>query len=189
MRAFLALEIPGDIGDYVRGVIDRLAKRASDVRWVRKEGIHITVKFLGEIEEGAARRMRDVLAPIGAIFAPIRARLGDLGAFPSMRSARVIVVKLKEGTKEMQAVFSEIEEGLAQMDVEREKRGLVPHITLGRRRVAKPFPNGDPLPIEERAFVVEQLVLFKSTLTPGGALYEPIWKIRLEAKTDEGRRK
>ena len=49
MRAFLALEIPGDIVAYLTGVIDRLAKRTEGVRWVRKEGIHITVKFLGEI--------------------------------------------------------------------------------------------------------------------------------------------
>ena len=59
------------------------------------------------------------------------------------------------------------------LDVEREKRGLTPHITLGRRRTPKPFPNGDPLPIEEREFLIEQLVLYKSTLTPGGAIYAP----------------
>ena len=182
MRAFLALEIPGDIVAYLTGVIERLAKRTEGVRWVRREGIHITVKFLGEIEEAASDRMRDALSSMGERFEPVAARLGGLDAFPSRRSARVIVVKLKEGAYEMQAIFSEMEERLASMSVEKEKRGFVPHITLGRRRTPKPFPDGDPLPIEERAFLVEHLVLFRSTLTPGGAMYDPIWRITLGGK-------
>jgi len=179
MRAFLALEIPGEIVEYLKGVIDRLARRTEGVKWVRREGIHITVKFLGEIEDSASARMRDLLSPMGERFAPVAARLGSLDAFPSRRSARVVVVKLKEGGEEMQAIFSDMEERLAAMDVEKEKRGFVPHITLGRRRTPAPFPDGDPLPIEEKTFMVNHLVLFKSTLSPAGAIYDPIWKITL----------
>ncbi|OPY71034.1 MAG: 2',5' RNA ligase family [Syntrophorhabdaceae bacterium PtaU1.Bin034] len=179
MRAFLALEIPEDIIGYLKKVTERLAKRTGGVRWVRNEGIHITVKFLGETEDALAESMKDILAPMGELFGPIAARLGGLDAFPSRRSARVIVVKLKEGAEPIQAVFSEIEERLAGIDIEKEKRGLVPHITLGRRRVPKPFPNGDPMPIDEKDFVIQNLVLYKSTLTPGGAIYAPIWKIKL----------
>ena len=118
MRAFLALEVPGDIVAYLTGVIERLAKRTEGVRWVRREGIHITVKFLGEIEEAASDRMRDALSSMGERFEPVAARLGGLDAFPSRRSARVIVVKLKEGAYEMQAIFSEMEDRLASMNVE-----------------------------------------------------------------------
>ena len=83
MRTFLALPIPADIIAYLREVIGRLERRTEGVRWVRDEGIHITVKFLGEIEESMAERMREALAPIGAAFKPFRARLGGLDAFPS----------------------------------------------------------------------------------------------------------
>jgi len=179
MRTFLALEIPEEIVAYLGTCIGRLAKRVTDVRWARSGGIHITVKFLGEIEETLARRMEGVLLPVGGLFAPIKARLGGLDAFPSVRSARVIVVRLKEGAREIQAVFSEVEERLAGMGLEKETRELVPHITLGRRKTPKPFPDGDPMPVEEREFSVENLVLFQSTLTPGGAIYVPIWKIKL----------
>jgi 2'-5' RNA ligase len=179
MRTFLALSIPADIIAYLKGVAGRLERRTEGVRWVRDEGIHITVKFLGEIEEPMAERMRSALTPIGAAFRPFRASLGGLDAFPSKRSARVIVVKLKEGIEPSQAVFEEVEERLAALDVEREKRKLVPHLTLGRRRIPKPFPNGDPMPIEEKEFIIEELVLYKSTLTPSGAIYAPVWKIKL----------
>jgi 2'-5' RNA ligase len=63
--------------------------------------------------------------------------------------------------------------------VEREKRRLVPHLTLGRRRIPKPFPDGDPMPVENKEFIIGELVLYKSTLTPGGAIYAPVWKIKL----------
>ena len=179
MRTFLALEIPEETVAYLASCIGRLAKRTADVRWVRNEGIHVTFKFLGEIDETLARRMEGRLLPMGSLFAPIKARLGRLDAFPSMRSARVIVVRVGEGGEEMGALFSEVEERLAGIGVEREKRGFTPHITLGRRRVPKPFPDGDPIAIEEREFLVESLVLFQSTLTPGGAIYAPIWKIKL----------
>jgi 2'-5' RNA ligase len=179
MRTFLALPVPADIVACLREVIGRLERRTEGVRWVKDEGIHITVKFLGEIEEGMAERVRSALTPIGALFRPFQARLGGLDAFPGRRSARVIVVRLKEGIEPAQAIFEEVEERLAAIDMEREKRKLVPHLTLGRRRIPKPFPNGDPMPIEEKEFLIEQLVLYKSTLTPGGAIYAPIWKIKL----------
>jgi 2'-5' RNA ligase len=179
MRTFLALPVPADIIAYLREVIGRLERRTEGVRWVRDEGIHVTVKFLGEIEEPMAERMRSALTPIGAAFGPFRASLGGLDAFPAKRRARVIVVKLKEGIEHSQAVFEEVEERLAALDVEREKRKLAPHLTLGRRRIPKPFPNGDPMPIEEKEFIIEELVLYKSTLTPGGAIYAPVWKIKL----------
>lgn len=179
MRTFLALEVPPDIVAYLGDVTDRLARRTDGVKWVRNQGIHITVKFLGEIEEAIVERMKRALRPIGSLFAPFAARLGALDAFPSQRSARVIVVKLKEGSENIVAIFSQVEERLAEIAVDKEKRGLVPHITLGRRRTPESFPNGDPMPIEEKEFLIENLVLFKSTLTSGGAIYAPVWKIKL----------
>jgi 2'-5' RNA ligase len=71
---------------------------------------------------------------------------------------------------------------LSFLHVEKEKRGFVPHITLGRRRIPKAFPDGDPPPVEEKEFLIEQLALYKSTLKPGGAIYAPIWKIKLGGK-------
>jgi RNA 2',3'-cyclic 3'-phosphodiesterase len=178
MRAFLALDIPAPVIGYLTGVIERLAKRTEGVKWARSEGIHITVKFLGEIEEVLAERMREALSPLATRFEPFTTRLDGLDAFPSRRSARVVVVKLKEGNEQIQTIFSEVEDRLAELDVEREKRGLVPHITLGRRRIPKPFPNGDPMPLEEKEFAIEHLVLYRSVLMPGGAVYTPLWKVK-----------
>lgn len=187
MRSFLALEVPDPVTGYLRSVIERLAVRTSGVKWVKKEGIHITLKFLGEIEEGTAAKLHQALLPVGSQFSRFMVSLKELDAFPSRRRARVVVVKLGKGAEEMKALFREVEERLGGFDFKREAREFTAHITLGRMRTPAPFPNGDVPAVEEMEFPVEALVLFKSTLTPAGALYTPIWEIKLGGEKDEGR--
>lgn len=180
MRMFLAFEMPAPIVDYLTKVMDGLARRVEGVRWVKNEGIHITVKFLGEVAESKIAPMHEALELLGDMYAPIRTTLDRIDAFPNKRRARVIVVTLHQGVEAMQTIFSEVEERLdAVMEIEREERAYLPHLTLGRRKVPKPFPNGDVPDIQRKEFMVEHLVLFKSTLTSGGAIYTPLWKIKL----------
>ena len=99
----------------------------------------------------------------------------------------MVVVKLGKGEGQMKALFREVEERLGGFDFQREAREFTAHVTLGRMRTPAPFPNGDVPAVEEMEFPVEALVLFKSTLTPAGALYTPIWEIKLGGEKDEGR--
>ncbi|HAR97123.1 MAG TPA: RNA 2',3'-cyclic phosphodiesterase [Deltaproteobacteria bacterium] len=180
MRMFLALELPSTVVDYLTGVMKSLAERVDGVRWVKNEGIHITTKFLGEVEESKITAMHEALKPLGEMYSPIPAALDKIDALPNKRRARVIVVTLGQGVEAMERIFFEVEERLdAVMEIEREERAYLPHITLGRRKVPKPFPNGDVPDIQRKEFMVEHLVLFKSTLTSGGAIYTPLWKIKL----------
>jgi 2'-5' RNA ligase len=98
-----------------------------------------------------------------------------------------VIARLDKGTDEMKRIFEEVEEGLTGFDFEREIREYTPHITLGRMRTPAAFPDGDLPPLERMEFPVDGLVLFKSTLTPAGAIYSPIWKIKLGGDNDEGR--
>ena len=179
MRSFLALDVSDAVIDYLSGVTERLAKMTHGVKWAKREGIHITLKFFGEIEESMAQKIREALLPLGSQFSPFVVSLKELDAFPSKRRARVVIVRLQKGVETMQAMYEEMEERLTQFDFEREKRAFTPHLTLGRMRDPAPFPNGDVPAIEAREFVIDQMVLYKSTLTPAGALYAPIWKIKL----------
>jgi 2'-5' RNA ligase len=187
VRSFLALEVPDPVTEYLRGVIERLAKMTHGVKWVKKEGIHITLEFLGEIEEETAAKLHQALLPIGSQFSRFMVSLKELDAFPSRRRARVVVVKLGKGEEEMKALFREVEERLEGFDFKREAREFTAHITIGRMRMPAPFPNGDAPAIEGMEFPLDALVLFKSTLTPAGALYTPIWQIKLGGEKYEGR--
>ncbi len=178
MRCFLALEVAPPVAEYLARVIDGLARRSRDVKWVKKEGIHITLKFLGEIDEGLVDEIRVSLEPAGARFAPFVVSLKEIDAFPSKRRARVVIVRLNQGTGEMKAVYEAVEERLAGFDFEREAREYTPHATLGRMKVPHPFPDGDLPALEQMTFTVDGIVLFKSKLTPSGAIYTPVWKIK-----------
>ncbi len=187
MRSFLALDVPDTVIDYLSGVTERLAKMTRGVKWVKKEGIHITLKFFGEIEEAMAPKIHEALRPLGSQFSPIVVSLKELDAFPNKRRARVVIVRLHKGNDETQAIYEEVEERLTQFDFSREKRAFTPHLTLGRMKTPGPFPNGDTPALESMEFLIDQMVLYKSTLTPGGALYTPIWKIQLGGEKHEGR--
>jgi len=187
MRSFLALEVSAPVADYLRQVIEKLSKRSRDVKWVKRDAIHITLKFLGQIEEELSPKIQEALAPIGSRFTPFMVSLKEIDAFPSRRRARVVIVRLNKGVDETKRIYEDVEEGLTGFDFEREAREYTPHITLGRMRTPAAFPEGDLPPLEKMEFKVDSLVLFKSTLTPGGAIYTPIWKIKLGGDSDEGR--
>jgi RNA 2',3'-cyclic 3'-phosphodiesterase len=179
VRAFLAIEIPGDLRKYLREVASRMAKRMRDIRWVKEEGLHITLKFLGEIDRGAASGIRDAISAVGKDYGPFRASIKGIDAFPNRRKARVVVVGLEEGAETIGKIFSDIEMGLLKMDIQPEEREYSPHITLGRAKMPEPLLEKDIETLEKREFPVERIVLFESTLTSQGAIYTPQWDIKL----------
>jgi 2'-5' RNA ligase len=182
VRSFLALEIPDGIKSYLQRIAGIMARRVDGVRWVRPEGQHITLKFFGEIEEPLAWKMKEALADVEGKFGAIPVTLKKVDAFPSRKRARVIVITLGEGVDNMREIFNHIEDRLSSLGIQREERAYTPHITLGRRKVPVPLLDREAETLEEKGFVVDRLVLFKSTLTGSGAIYAPLWEIRLGEK-------
>jgi RNA 2',3'-cyclic 3'-phosphodiesterase len=179
MRAFLALEIPEEVKAYLEGAADRMARRVKGVKWVKKEGLHITLKFFGEISEARAQEIRETLLFMEKEYSPVAASIKGVDAFPGRRRARVIVVTLGEGVEYMKNLFNDMEEGLLKLNIEPETRGYTPHITLGRVRDPAPLLEKDIEALEEKPFIVERAVFFQSKLTSAGAIYNPYWEIKL----------
>ena len=178
MRAFLALEIPSEIRSYLESTIGIMAARMKGIRWVKQDGLHITLKFLGEIETDMARRIREALPRIGADYDPFPVSIKGIDAFPDRRRARVVVVALGEGVPKIEDIFRDVEMGLSMLDIAAEERKYTPHITLGRAKVPGPLLDKDCVPLEGKRFMVDKLVLFRSALTREGALYSPVWDIK-----------
>jgi 2'-5' RNA ligase len=161
-----------------------MGAKTTGVRWVGEEAQHLTLKFFGEIDEEMTKTIKTSLAHIGTTYGSVETTTGAIDTFPNRRRARVIVVTLDKGVDKIKAIFDDIENGLSTIGFEREKRGFVPHITLGRRKIPAPFLDRDIPRIEEMKFVLDKLVLFRSTLTPQGAIYNPVWDIPLEASRE-----
>ncbi len=182
MRAFIAFELPPEVKMYLFGLIGVMSASLKDVKWVNDEGLHITMKFLGEIEDNKVAQIKGHLLPIESKYKPLNLTTTEIDAFPNRKRARVIVVGLKNEVDIINDIFQDIENFLEKLGFEKESRLFKPHITLGRIRTPMPLLERFIPRMEEKTFKVEDLVLFKSTLTNKGAIYDPIWKIKLGGK-------
>ncbi|MBP1733953.1 MAG: 2-5 ligase [Deltaproteobacteria bacterium] len=182
MRAFLAFEISAPVKEYLQGVIRGMASKAGGVRWVKSDGQHITLKFFGDIEDAMAEGIREKLSGLESKFGPFEATIKEVDAFPNKRRARVIVVTLEKGVDISRAIFHDIEVALLSLGIDEEKRDFTPHITLGRKKETAPLLERVVPGLDEMSFVIDRLVLFKSTLTPQGAIYAPVWEIGFKGR-------
>jgi len=185
LRVFLALEISPSVKEYLQGIIKIMASRITGVRWVKSEGQHITLKFFGELDEAMVENIRTRLLSIEDKFEPFEATIKGIDAFPNKRRARVIVVTLEKGVDIAKAIFNDIEVALLPLGFEGEKRDYTPHITLGRRKEQSPILERDIPDLNGMGFIVDRLVMFRSTLTPQGAIYSPLWEIGFKSRKSE----
>lgn len=185
MRVFLALEISPSVKEYLQGIIKIMASRITGVRWVKSEGQHITLKFFGELDEAIVENIRTRLLSIEDKFEPFETTIKGIDAFPNKRRARVIVVTLEKGVDIAKAIFNDIEVALLPLGFEGEKRDYTPHITLGRKKEQSPILERDIPDLNGMGFIVDRLVMFRSTLTPQGAIYSPLWEIGFKSRKSE----
>lgn len=146
--------------------------------WVRPETMHLTLKFLGEVDEEDLELLTRALAGPSEKTAPFTLRSGALGAFPSMRRPRSLWLAIEE-SGELQALRELIEEALFNLGFKGDKKNFTPHLTLCRIR-SKESSMGisraaERVKVEKKvAFVAQRFVLYKSTLTPSGAVHSLI---------------
>lgn len=193
MRAFIAIDLPGWIRDRLREVQDKLkGKQGSKISWPRPDGIHLTIKFLGDIEEKEIEEIGKVLERVAEGIAPFRLSVEGVGAFPTISNPRVIWVGVKTEGENLLLLRKGLEEGFAQLGFEKETRPFQPHLTLGRIKYLgdkKGFIEGYRAlgGIKLGGFLVEGIVLFKSELKPTGAVYTRLKEVMFKIKMDCGR--
>jgi len=179
MRTFIAVEMPKYIRKKIDDFIKEEVKRNLPIKWVKFENLHITLKFLGEIDEKKKSEITPAIKEIGKKYAPFRFSLEGLGCFPSPRKPRVLWIGVTEGSEKLCEITQELEEKLSQFGFKEEKR-FHPHLTIGR---IKKFCKIDEIlakDIKTESFSVTSITLFKSTLKPEGPIYEELQKFNLE---------
>lgn len=180
MRAFLALELPEEVKTYLGSISDEMSKYEREVRWVRAQNQHITLKFFGEIDENLKERIVGRLKDVSHRFSPILASLGDISGFPKKQAAKVIIVTLKKGAEEIKRMAEALDEEWKKIGIKGEEREFSPHITLGRRK--SPSAIRAPISVENMEFELKELILFRSTLTKDGPIYDPIFCLKLDER-------
>lgn len=181
LRLFVACELPTEATDALAQIQETLRSRVpSRLRWVRPEGIHLTLKFLGSVPASRVREIEERLAgAIDEAFA-LSLRIGPLGSFGGRQRLRVIWVGLEGDVEELAAIADKVEDALTPLGFPRENRRFAPHLTLARvpdevppserERTADLLPTVEPP--ARPSFTVAGVSLMQSFLQPSGARYE-----------------
>lgn len=186
-RLFLALNLPPDVRQALHDAAAPLREAtaaAGGVGWVRPDGLHLTLKFLGEVAEPAARALVDALAPVVARHAAPTLALRGVDAFPNLSRPRVVWAGV-EATPRLELLQHDVEATCATLGYEVEGRAFRPHITLGRVRpdAARASLEGlaaaAPRVALDARVVVPTVDLMESTLLPGGARHEAVARLPL----------
>ena len=184
MRTFIAVEVPDSAKDRIAQLVNQLKATGTDIRWVEPGNIHVTLKFLGNIETGQPEAIREGLSAALDAAVPFDLKLGRIGAFPDMNRPRVFWISIVEGRDELVAMQQRIESELHARGFVREERPFSPHLTIGRvrspRGLAKLTDLVRDMAFETEPFTVKRAAVVKSDLKPDGPLYTVIDHVELE---------
>lgn len=183
VRLFIALLFPEPIKNALGELIDDLKPRGQGIKWVEWKNIHLTLKFIGEVPEKKIDRICEVLETVLAGRRKFEGRVAECGGFPNLRNPRVLWVGL-DGTGPAVEIAKELNHRLIPVGIKSEKRGLSPHLTLGR--IKKPADLSalaeymESLNFDAGSVILDRVALVRSTLTPSGPIYENVKIYELE---------
>ncbi len=185
MRLFIAIEIPDDIKREMAKAQERLKRSGVEAGWTRPEGIHLTLKFLGEVEESQVPEIMAALTNAAQNTGGFRIEIAAAGAFPNQKNARVVWLGISGDRDKLATLQAAVEEAMAGLGMEREDRDFTPHLTLGRikeirSRDAWLAALNEMKDIRLTGFEVDHISLMRSELKPSGAVYTEIGKVELK---------
>lgn len=189
IRTFIAIELPDSLKASLMELQERLKEQAPPraVRWVRSEGIHLTLKFLGQTPVDQIKGLVESLSSACAALSPFIYTVGGLGCFPNLRRPRVIWVGVQEPTGMLARLQGAVEGACADLGFKRERRAFHPHLTLGRLRdrvsTGERRAIGELIQGTEVASLgtvsARGVSLIRSDLRPTGAVYTTLREIEL----------
>lgn len=190
LRLFVAVELGEEALRALASLQGALRRSGLDgLRWVRPEGVHLTLKFLGETPADRVPAIRAALAEAVSGTPPHVLKLNGLGTFGSRRSPRVLWVGLEGDLEDLRRLQEKVEAALARLGFPTEGRAFSPHLTLARVRPENAAALSGPIaraveaaPAPEACIPVREVSLMRSTLGPGGAVYDRLAVFPLTVK-------
>jgi 2'-5' RNA ligase len=189
VRAFVAIEIPQPLRAKLQSSLQELRSSLSEdlVRWVRPKNMHLTLKFLGEIEQPQVHSIQEVLDQVSEGFTSFMLEIKGFGSFPNSRRPRVLWVGFRYSSDDLLQLQSEIESRLDKIGFEQDQRNFHPHLTVGRVRKGISVSDTQAVSNWVQAahldsigkFEVDSISLIRSDLKPSGAIYTNLHAARL----------
>jgi 2'-5' RNA ligase len=191
LRCFIAVELPEEIKAGLSRLQTKLKPNQFPVKWVDPYSIHLTLKFLGNVNADMTGEITGAMAEAAQGIPPLQLEIKDLGVFPNLRRVQVVWVGVSGDLDKLLQLQKRLETNLARLGFAPEARAFTPHLTLGRVRerasaeerqklgeliAGTKFEAGYTLP-------VESINLMRSQLTREGAIYSRISSVELHLPT------
>jgi len=172
LRLFIAALLPDEIKVRMDGYIGALKSRCGGVKWEQRKKLHVTLKFLGSVEDSKVPGVFSIINELVRNYSPFETEITCFGGFPDMRYPRILYIGLSENPK-LSSLQGRVDEALAPLGFPRETRRFLPHVTIGRVksriRIIEPFP----IP-EKYKFTIDEIAVVKSDTRRDGSVYTPL---------------
>jgi 2'-5' RNA ligase len=185
MRTFVAIDLNLELKKNLSDFMQKLDRFNPNIRWVKDQGMHLTLKFIGEIKEDKAKKISLALKGLSSNHEAFPIKLVGTGTFPHRSRHPRILWAGVEDSPQIIALQNEVESLLEKESISRDKRRFFPHLTLGRVKsnhnialvLEELFDNKE---FEFGSQEVEEIIFFRSILKPTGAEYSALSKIQLK---------
>jgi 2'-5' RNA ligase len=185
-RTFIALDVSPFARDRLRGLQEQLAPLADGVKWVEANNLHMTLIFLGEVNDRDVVRICSATEEVCAKLSSFSFTLAGLGAFPTPRRPRTLIAQVSEGIEKIKALHAALEPAITDLGCyRREERMFTPHVTVGR--VKRETTHELPVAIQKFAgwqggeTKVREVHVMASELGPNGPEYTILGRAKLSA--------
>jgi 2'-5' RNA ligase len=187
-RTFIAVEINADIRANAVALQQALAKSGAEVKWVEPDNLHVSLLFLGEVDDRELHSVCRAVKEAAATEPPFPLRVSGVGAFPTPRRPKILWAGITDGAEALKRLYDKLEAKLLDLGCYRkEERGFTPHLTLGRvKGEADAFTLAAELPKrlawDGGRTVVEEVLVFSSVLQKNGPEYTVLGRGELAGK-------
>jgi 2'-5' RNA ligase len=185
MRLFIAIEIPEAVKKELAVAQGRLRVAGVDASWTRAEGMHLTLKFMGEVADQRVPEIMSGLRKAAEGLSPLGLSVSGVGTFPNPKNARVVWIGLAGDIEKLARLQVAVENAMVLLSMTREERKFTPHLTLGRIKYIRSRDQWiktleEIKDISLPGFEVTSVSLMKSELKPAGAVYTEMGRVELK---------
>jgi len=180
VRLFVACEVPEEVKDAIGETIETLRRKSGPaVRWIKPEGVHVTLKFLGEVPVKKLPAVKLAIQEAVVGHSPFELEFSSIGTFGGREGLRIMWVGIAGDVLRLEALVRAVNAALAVVGFEPERRPFRPHLTLGRvrdeigtRQRAEIEVAVGKTDVPDVSWRTSQVSLMRSKIGPGGASYE-----------------
>ena len=185
IRTFVALELTEEVRRRAMRLIERFQRTEPNFKWVARDNLHLTLNFLGDVDERNINEVCGVVADVAGTMAPFDVGYASVGAFPNAARPRIVWIGVDQGHDDVSRLQQNVADDLSVLGFPKESRKYRPHVTIGRaRRGGRPVSELAELVESESDFragdvSVNEVTIFASRLQSTGPVYEALSHAKL----------